>query len=93
MFEHMEISESIYEGVVEPSYLKNTRADSNRAGHSRQNRGESASSCTCSKKVERSGKCRKRHIDSPTGKSKICLIHGPIYPSEECRVLGDFVAK
>ena len=42
MFEQMEISESIYEGVVLPSYQKTTRADANRAGHSRQNRRESA---------------------------------------------------
>ena len=39
MFERMETSESIYEVVVEPSYKKHTRADSNRAGHSRKKRG------------------------------------------------------
>ena len=40
MFERMEISESIYEGIVEPYYLKKTtRADANRTGHSRQKRG------------------------------------------------------
>ena len=33
MFEHMEIAESIYEGVVEPSYKKPTRSDANRTGH------------------------------------------------------------
>ena len=32
--------ETIYEGNVEPSYLKNTRADANHAGHSSQKRGE-----------------------------------------------------
>ena len=32
----MEIAESIYEGVVEPSYKKHTRADANRAGHIRE---------------------------------------------------------
>ena len=46
----MEISESIYEGVVEPSYKKPTQADANRAGHSRQKRGESATSWTCPEK-------------------------------------------
>ena len=35
MFERTEIAESIYEGVVEPSYKKPTWEDSNRAGHSR----------------------------------------------------------
>ena len=39
IFEHMEIDENIYEGVVEPSYKKTTRADANRAGNSMQNRG------------------------------------------------------
>ena len=43
MFECMEIDESIYEGVVGPSYKKPNRADANRAGHSRHKRGESAS--------------------------------------------------
>ena len=39
MFEGIEIAEYIYEGVVEPSYKKTTRADANRAGNSMQNRG------------------------------------------------------
>ena len=39
MFEHMDISESIYEGVVESSFKKPTRADANRAGHNRHKRG------------------------------------------------------
>ena len=44
MFERMEIADSIYEGVVEPSYKKPARADTNRSGHRRKNRGEAASS-------------------------------------------------
>ena len=36
MFELMDISEYIYEGVAEPSYKKTTREDSNRAGNSSQ---------------------------------------------------------
>ena len=39
MFECMEISESIYKVVVEPSYKKPTRADANRASHNRHKRG------------------------------------------------------
>ena len=68
MFESMEITKSIYKGVVEPSYKKNTRADVNRAGNSRQKRGEVASSWTCPEKGERSGKRRTRYVDSPAGK-------------------------
>ena len=44
MFERMEITESIYKGVVEPSYKKPTRSDANCAGHSKHNRREAASS-------------------------------------------------
>ena len=39
MLERMETAESIYEGVVEPSYKKPTRAYANHAGHSRNKRG------------------------------------------------------
>ena len=46
MFERMEISESIYEGVVEPSYKKNTRSDANRAGHISNKIGKAALSKT-----------------------------------------------
>ena len=42
MFERMEISESIYEGVVEPFYKKSPRTDTNRASHIRIMRGEAA---------------------------------------------------
>ena len=88
MFERMEISESIYEGVVEPSYKKPTRAYTNLSCHSRQKIIESAYSWTLPEKGESAGKRRKRHVDSPTEKSKICLIHGPGHSSEECKVLG-----
>ena len=50
MFERMEIYESIYEGVVEPSHKKPTQADANRAGHIRHKIGEAASSWTLPKK-------------------------------------------
>ena len=46
MFECMEIAESIYEGVIEPSYKQSTREDYTRDGHSRQNIIESALSHT-----------------------------------------------
>ena len=42
IFERLEISETIYEVFVEPSYLKTTRAYDNCAGHSRQMRIEAA---------------------------------------------------
>ena len=38
MFEHMDISEYRYEGVVEPSYKQSTGADATRAGHSSKKR-------------------------------------------------------
>ena len=89
----MEISESIYEGLVEPYYKKPTRVDANCAGISSHNRGEPASSWTLPKKGESAGKRRKMHVDIPSGKSKTCLIHGPGHSSEECKVLGDFGTK
>ena len=42
MFEWMDISESIYKGVLETSYKKITGADANRDGNSRIKRGEAA---------------------------------------------------
>ena len=42
MLERIEISESIYEGVVEPYQEKPTREDANRSGHIRKMRGEAA---------------------------------------------------
>ena len=40
-FEHMETAESIYGVVVEPSYKKPTRVDTNSDGHSINKRGDS----------------------------------------------------
>ena len=42
---------------------------------------------------ESAGKPRKRYVDCPSSESKICLIHGPGYCSDECKVMGDFGAK
>ena len=39
MFERMEINESVYEGVVEPSYKNPTHAYGNSDGHSSNKRG------------------------------------------------------
>ena len=93
MFELMETAESVYEGVEEPSYKKPTRADANRAVQIRKNRGEVASSWDCPKQGEISGKRIKGYVDSLTGKSKPCLIHGPGHFSEECKFLENFGTK
>ena len=61
---------SVYEGVLEPSYKKSTKADAARSGHSRENRGESTSSYTYSEMIESPGKCRKIYVDNPKGESK-----------------------
>ena len=55
----MEIAESIYECVVEPSYIKNTREDANRVGYRSHNRGKSDSLQTHSAMSENAGKRRK----------------------------------
>ena len=39
-------------------------------------------------------KCRKLYIDHPNNRPKLnSLMHGPGYPSDEYKVLGDFVSK
>ena len=93
MFELLKISEYIYEGVVEPSYKQSTMAYATRAGHSRQKRLEATSSQTHSTMGDSSGEHRKLYADCLSGKSKICLIHGPRHYSAEWKVLGDFGAK
>ena len=42
---------------------------------------------------ESAGKCRKQFVDCLLGESKTCLIHSPVYYSDECKVLGDFFAE
>ena len=49
MFECMEVSESVYEVLVETSYNNTTRAYSNRSGYISKLRGEAALSNTYSK--------------------------------------------
>ena len=63
IFESMEIAESIYEGVVETSYiLKTIWADANSDSHSSNKRGEAALSSNCPENGERSGKRIKLHV-------------------------------
>ena len=89
MFERMEIYESIYKGVVEPSYKKTTSAYSNCTGHGRLKRGEDALSNTYSDISESTGKRRKIYVDHPRNRSKLtCLIHGHRHSSDESKFLG-----
>ena len=94
MFEHMEISESIYKGVVEPPHKIYTREDSKRAGLSRKRIGESALSNNYSDINKSSGKWRKGYVDHPKDRSKLtCIIHGPVNSSDKCKVLGEFGSR
>ena len=78
MFECTETTESIYEGVVEPSYKKPTRSDANHKGHSRKMRGGSTLLTTYSEMSDIYGKCRKRYVDRLKDISKLtCHIHVP----------------
>ena len=88
MFEHMEIAESIYEGVVTPSYLKNTWIEANQTVLSRNNRGDSASSNTHPAKDESADKRRKLYVDHLKSASKYCMIHGLGHSYDEYKVLG-----
>ena len=94
MFECIEISDYIYEGIVEPYYLKTNRVDANRSGLSKKMRGDAASSTTYSKTSESSYKHRKRYVEHNKDRSQLsCLIHGPGHSSDECKVLGFFGTK
>ena len=61
----MEIAESIYKGVVEPSCKKPTRVDAKRTCHISKMRGESASSTIYSTTTKSAGNSRKRYVDHP----------------------------
>ena len=63
MFERMEISEYIYKGVVTPYYKKNTWAEANRTGLSRNKREEAASLNTQPTKDGIALKHSKRYVD------------------------------
>ena len=94
MFERMETSESMYEGVVEHSYKNSTRADANRADTSRERIGEATLSTTYYEMSEIAGKRRKMYLDHLNDRSKLtCLIHDPGHSSDECKVLGRFGNK
>ena len=89
MFERMEISESIYEGVVEPLYKNPTRADANCADNSKKK--EYAFSSTQPETIVSPEKNRKWYVNHPKDRSKqTCLIHGSIHSSDECKILEDF---
>ena len=93
MFEGIEISESIYGGVIQPSYKKPIWTDTNPDGNRRQNRGEDASSKTHPTRGESSGKRQKWYIDHRKIESKTCLIHGTEHSYDKWKFLGDFGVK
>ena len=80
----MKIAESIYKGVVEPSYKKPTRADANRAGRSRNKIGEDSSSNNHPVMGESAGKRRKRYVYRLKSESRTCIIQGPGHSYVEC---------
>ena len=66
---------------------------SKRAGHSSNKRGDLTSSQTNPKLGEIAGKRRKRYVYFTTGELTTCIIHGPGYYYDECKVLRYFGAK
>ena len=83
MFKLIEIEESIYGGVIEPSYEKPTGEYSNPAGPSSKMGGESILSNTFPGMSKSAGKNRKRYLDHSKDISKpTCLIHIPGYSSD-----------
>ena len=62
IFEHMEIDENIYEGVVEPSYKKTTQIEDTCAGHSSKMSGGYSPSKINPEMENCSGKSKKRYV-------------------------------
>ena len=90
IFECMEIAEYIFEGVVGPSYKKTTREYYKHARLSRKMRGEYSLSTTYYEMSNISVNHRKFYVDYPKDIFKLTfIIHGPRYPSDKCKVLGD----
>ena len=93
MFDRMEIFESIYEVVVEPSYKKSY------PGRHQPFWSQQAKDMRIRLVVDspqegwERWQAHKQRVDITTGKSKTCLIHCPGNSSEECKVLGDFGTK
>ena len=74
----MKIVEMFYEVDVETYYKKTARVDTNRAGHSRQMRGEAVLSKTYSDMGRHAGKQKLSYVYHPIDQLKLaCLIHVP----------------
>ena len=89
----MEVVEKVYK-VGTPSKTP-IRADSNRASHGRKLKVVEAASTTNPKKGhagKRKTKIAVYLIDQPTG-GKTCLLHGPGYSMEDCKLLKKYSSK
>ena len=86
----MGISESIYEVVVTPYYLKTARSESNRTGLISKNIWEAASSNTRPATDGSAVNCRKQYVYFSKSEFKTCMIHSIGHSSDECKVLGEF---
>ena len=93
MFEHIEIAEIVYEGVVTPSSKKTTRSEANCTGLSRKKRVEASSSNNHPTTYGCTGNRRKQYVDFLKSELKNRLIHGLGHSSDECKVLGEFGTK
>ena len=92
MFERMEISESIYEGLVQPSYKKLPIKMPTVLVTSGKRKEKPHLHGLAPRRV-RALASSEIHVDILTVKSKNCLIHVSGHFSEECKVMGDFGTK
>ena len=91
MFERLEISENIYEGIVNPPCKKATREEATSAGHIMNMRGRYIPSNSYPYMGGRTVKRNKMYVDRPIVKLQlICLICGHGHSSEEFKILSDF---
>ena len=90
MFEHMNISASIYEVAVEPYAKTLTRADTNRSGRSNKIRGRDYSS-KINPSMVYPGRHKTRYIERLSGDlPPTCMIHVRGHSSECYEIFSNF---
>ena len=91
MFKHMEISDNIYEVIVEPPYKKYTRVEFTHAGHRKTSRVGSDLSINNPDMGYRSGKRKKSYVENPSGAPPLtCLNHSIRNSLDQCKVRSNF---
>ena len=93
MFKCMEVSEYIYQGVVNPSYKKSLDLMLIILVIAGNERSISLVK-TYSHMGKLDGKRNQRYVDLPRDRSKLtCMIHEPRHYLEKCKILNEFITE